>query len=94
MQAETRVRPPKTTAALAAAAAIAMMLLIPRGPAEAQIYPGWDFGNGFGIGLGMPPSAYNPCPTYGWPIYPYHCAYRYYGRTHHARHYRRYHRYY
>jgi hypothetical protein len=32
-----------------------------------QIYLGWDFGNGFGIGVGQVPSARNPCPTYGWP---------------------------
>src|SRR5215217_5804323 len=35
-------------------------------PANAQMYLGWDFGNGFGIGIGQVPSAYSPCPTYGW----------------------------
>src|SRR5216684_4484335 len=46
------------------------------------------------IGVGPPPSAYNPCPTYGWPVYPYPCAYRYYGHAypylHSSRRYRRY----
>jgi hypothetical protein len=51
---------------------------IPISPAHAQlaldqIYLGWDFGNGFGIGVGRVPSSYNPCPTYGWPIYPNNC---------------------
>ncbi len=51
-------------------------------------------GGGIGIGIGPPPSAYNPCPTYGWPVYPYPCAYRYYGHAypyhHSSRRYRRY----
>ncbi len=32
-------------------------------PAHAQMYLGWDFGNGFGIGIGPVPSAYSRCPT-------------------------------
>ena len=44
------------------------------GPAaQAQPYLGWDFGHGVGIGLGTPPSAYERCPNYGWPVYPYRC---------------------
>ena len=43
--------------------------------AQAQPYLGWDFGNGIGLGLGTPPSAYERCPNYGWPAYPYRCAY-------------------
>ena len=100
MSTEIDARPLGTIAKLAAVAALALFLM-PRTVAEAQIYPGWDFGNGFGIGIGVPPSAYNPCPTYGWPVYPYPCAYRYYGyrygygygRVRHARHYRRRHHY-
>ena len=44
-------------------------------PANAQMYLGWDFGNGFGIGIGQVPSAYSPCPTYGWP-WAQPCAFR------------------
>jgi len=67
---------------IAALTAVAAMVLgavaIPVAPAHAQlaldqIYLGWDFGNGFGIGVGRVPSSYNPCPTYGWPLYPHNC---------------------
>ena len=51
-------------------------LTLPLSPASAQAYLGWDFGNGVGVGIGTPPSAYNPCPNYGWPYYPHRCAYR------------------
>jgi hypothetical protein len=58
------------------AAALAGAMVLPLSPARAQIYLGWDFGNGFGIGLGPPPSAYTPCPNYGWgPFYPFRCRY-------------------
>ena len=63
-------------ATLAFAAAAFGALAISAVPASAQIYLGWDFGNGFGIGVGQVPSAYNPCPTYGWGFSPYGCAYR------------------
>ena len=65
--------------ALTAAAAMVLgAVAIPVAPAHAQlaldqIYLGWDFGNGFGIGVGRVPSSYNPCPTYGWPLYPHNC---------------------
>ena len=64
-------------------------------PASAggEPYLGWDFGNGFGVGVGTPPSAYDPCPTYGWPAYPYACRYRAYRPAHYYRPYSRYHRY-
>lgn len=67
-------------------------------PAQAgsEPYLGWDFGNGLGIGIGTPPSAYDACPTYGWAYYPYRCRYayyRYYPPYYHHRHYRRHHRY-
>jgi hypothetical protein len=81
-------------ATLAVATAAFGAMMIPLAPVNAQIYPGWDFGNGIGIGIGPPPSAYNPCPTYGWPVYPYPCAYRYYGHAYyHSHHFRHYHRY-
>jgi hypothetical protein len=62
----------------AAAAMVLGTVAIPVAPAHAQlaldqIYLGWDFGNGFGIGVGRVPSSYNPCPTYGWPLYPNNC---------------------
>jgi hypothetical protein len=63
---------------LAVAAAALCAAGAPLSPAKAQllgdIYLGWDFGNGFGIGVGQVPSARNPCPTYGWPYYPWRCA--------------------
>ena len=53
--------------AMAAVAALALgATALPPSPAHAQIYLGWDFGNGFGIGIGTPPSAYTPCPNYGF----------------------------
>ena len=64
----SRLAMPAVVAAALGAAAL---------PAAAQPYLGWDFGNGFGIGIGTPPSAYTPCPDYGWgPFYPYRCYYR------------------
>lgn len=64
-------------ATLAVAAAALGAVAIPLRPAQAQIYLGWDFGNGFGIGIGAPPSAYEACPNYGFgPLYPNACAYR------------------
>jgi hypothetical protein len=63
---------------LAVAAAALVAAGAPLSSANAQllgdIYLGWDFGNGFGIGVGQVPSAHNPCPTYGWPYYPWRCA--------------------
>jgi hypothetical protein len=53
-------------AALAVAAAALGAVAVPPRPAHAQIYLGWDFGNGFGIGIGTPPSAYTPCQNYGF----------------------------
>lgn len=76
MSAEKRTRRFGKFATLAVAAAALGALAIPLAPASAQIYLGWDFGNGLGVGIGTPPSAYTPCPTYGWGYYPYSCAYR------------------
>ena len=68
----------RPAALITAAAMVLGAIAIPVAPAHAQlafdqIYLGWDFGNGFGIGVGRVPSSYNPCPTYGWPIYPHDC---------------------
>ncbi len=76
MSGKTNARRLPKLAALAVAAAALGAVAMPLGPADAQMYLGWDFGNGFGIGLGTPPSAYTACPTYGWPYYPYACRYR------------------
>jgi hypothetical protein len=63
-------------ATLALAAVALGALLAPFSPARAQPYLGWDFGNGFGIGIGAPPSAYTPCPDYDrGPFYPNACRY-------------------
>jgi hypothetical protein len=59
------------------AVAVTALGIVTVTPAQAgsEPYIGWDFGNGFGIGIGAPPSAYDPCPTYGWPVYPHPCRY-------------------
>ena len=60
------------TVAAASLAFGAIAVAVPLQPAQAYI--GWDFGDGFGIGLGPPPSAYTACPNYGFgpecPYYP------------------------
>ena len=78
MSVETSTRRLGKVATLAAAAVALGTLVIPLKPADAQIYLGWDFGNGFGIGIGVPPSAYERCPNYGFGpqcYYPYHRPY-------------------
>lgn len=75
MSVATRTRRFGKLSTLAFAAAALGALALPA-PAGAQIYLGWDFGHGWGVGIGTPPSAYTPCPTYGWPYYPYACSYR------------------
>jgi hypothetical protein len=46
-------------ATLSAAALGLLAVALPLHPAKAdRIYMGWDFGNGFGVGIGTPPSAY------------------------------------
>lgn len=57
--------------------------------AGSQPYLGWDFGNGLGVGVGTPPSSYDPCPTYGWPAYPYRCRSYYPRRIRHSHYHRR-----
>lgn len=65
-------------AALVAGGFAFWALAIPTHSAQAQ-YLGWDFGNGFGVGIGTPPSAYGY--YYDSPYYhPYYRPYyhRYY----------------
>jgi hypothetical protein len=65
---ERRTRPGRfgKLATLAAAAVALGAVALPLSPAQAQVYLGWDFGNGFGVGIGTPPSAYSACPNYGF----------------------------
>jgi hypothetical protein len=57
-------------AAVVAAAGLAALVL-PLAPAQAQVpYLGVDFGNGFGIGIGAPPSAYGMAPAS--PLMPFY----------------------
>ena len=65
-------------ATLAVAALGLMAVALPLHQARANMYLGWDFGNGFGVGIGTPPSAYGmhycgPFATYArcynpWPL--------------------------
>jgi len=51
-------------------------LVIPLAPAKAQVpYLGVDFGNGYGVGIGAPPSAYGMAPAS--PLYPFYAPYYY-----------------
>jgi hypothetical protein len=53
------------------------VLALTAAPANAQVpYLGIDFGGGFGIGVGVPPSAYGWAPAS--PIYPLYGAPAYY----------------
>ena len=67
----------RRVAALAVAAIGLMAIALPLAPAKADmVYLGWDFGNGYGVGVGAVPSAYGyhycgfvatnrPC-SWGW----------------------------
>jgi hypothetical protein len=70
-----RILPRKSLVLAALVTSVAVIPCLFTAPAKAgsEPYIGWDFGNGFGIGLGTPPSAYDRCATYGWPVYPYRC---------------------
>lgn len=53
-----------------AAVALGSAFALTSAPAKAQMYLGWDFGRGIGVGIGTPPSAYGMhycgfTPTYG-----------------------------
>jgi hypothetical protein len=71
--------------AAAAVGAVALgAVAIAATPAQAQVpYLGVDFGNGWGIGIGAPPSAYGMAPAsplyplYGAPYSPYYSSYYY-----------------
>ena len=71
----------------AAAAVVALTLAalaVPLTPAKAQVpYLGVDFGNGVGIGIGAPPSAYGIAPAS--PIYPVYPPYYYPPRPYYYR---------
>ena len=56
---KARSRQLRRSATLAIAALGVMAAALPLHPAKADgIYLGWDFGNGAGVGIGTPPSAY------------------------------------
>jgi len=55
----TRTRQLRRLATLSVAALGLLAVALPLHPAKADsMYLGWDFGNGFGVGVGTPPSAY------------------------------------
>lgn len=65
-----RRRLPRVMAAAVAAAGMCTLAL-PLAPAHAQVpYLGVDFGNGFGIGIGVPPSVYGMAPVSVVPYVP------------------------
>ena len=71
-------------AAVAVVALTLGALALPLAPAKAQVpYLGVDFGNGFGVGIGAPPSAYGMAPAS--PIYPFYSPYYYPPRYHYYR---------
>jgi hypothetical protein len=71
MATNARNRRLNTIAAATVAAIGLAALAAPLSPAKAQVpYLGVDFGNGFGIGIGMPPSAYGMAPAS--PVYPFY----------------------
>ena len=78
---DTRNRRFSRLASLTIAAIGLAALTLPLSPANAQ-FIGLDFGNGVGIGLGTPPSAYGYY-RYGYPAY-------YYDRYDHLHYYRPY----
>jgi hypothetical protein len=84
----TKTRAGRLAALVIAAATLGALATAPA-QAGPEPYLGWDFGSGVGIGIGTPPSAYDACPTYGWPAYPYRCRYRYYRRYSRYHHHRR-----
>ena len=59
MQKTERTRRLSRVATLAVAALGLLAVALPLQSAKADgMYFGWDFGNGFGVGLGTPPSAF------------------------------------
>jgi hypothetical protein len=80
MSLATRNRRFSGPAAALVAAVSLCALAVPSTPAKAQVpYLGVDFGNGFGIGIGAPPSAYGMAPaSVFYPPYYYPPQPRYY----------------
>lgn len=58
MQTKATRRLGRIATMMVAAAGLAAVALPLQGAHAQGMYLGWDFGNGFGIGLGTPPSAY------------------------------------
>jgi len=69
MSLQRRTKGLGTLATLAVGVAALGAVMLPSTPASAQMYLGWDFGHGWGVGIGTPPSAYMACPNYGFPGY-------------------------
>ena len=68
MSISTRKRRFSTIVAAAVAALGLAALSLPLTPAQAQVpYLGVDFGNGWGVGIGAPPSAYGVAPAFPLP---------------------------
>jgi hypothetical protein len=91
MSIDQRSRRVNKIAATVVAALGLCALAAPLTPAQAQVpYLGVDLGNGVGIGIGAPPSAYGMVPAS--PIYPVYSPYYYpyYYGPHHYRHHRHY----
>ncbi len=77
----SRINRPAATAVVALTLGA---LAVPLASAKAQVpYLGVDFGNGFGIGIGAPPSAYGMAPAS--PIYPFYHPYYYPPRPYYYR---------
>ena len=82
MMTVTKRRPAWRLMAAAVALAGLAAVALPLRPAHAQVpYLGVDFGNGFGIGIGAPPSAYGMAPASPltplyYPTTPYPYYYR------------------
>jgi hypothetical protein len=76
MSISTRKRRFSTIVAAAVAALGLAALSLPLTPAQAQVpYLGVDFGGGFGVGIGAPPSAYGMAPAS--PLSPFFGSYYY-----------------
>ena len=74
MSFDTRNRRLSKIAAAVIAAAGLCAVVLPLSSAKAQVpYLGVDFGGGFGVGLGVPPSAYGMAPFS--PVYPFYSPY-------------------
>ena len=76
MSANTQKRRFGKIAAATVSAVALCALAAPLTPAQAQVpYLGVDFGGGFGVGIGAPPSAYGMAPAS--PLSPFFGSYYY-----------------